>query len=90
MPTLRIPEALCRYARGEVALEVAGATVGEALLDAFERYPDLRTRLVDEAGLVRLHLAIFRNEEQLRREEAAAVPLGAGDSLTLLVAVGGG
>jgi len=87
---MRLPEALRRYAGGEVALEVAAATVGEALEEVFARHPDLRLRLVDHVGLVRSHLAVFRNEEQLRREEAAGVPLVAGDTLTLLVAVGGG
>jgi molybdopterin converting factor small subunit len=90
VPTLRIPDALRRYARGKAVLEVAGATVGEALQDVLERYPDLRIRLVDEAGSVRSHLAVFRNEEQLRRDEAAAVPLRPGDTLTLLLAVDGG
>ena len=90
VPTLRIPDALRRYTGGEVALELAAATVGEALEGAFRRHPCLRVRVVDEAGFVRSHLAVFCNEEQLRREEAAGVPLLAGDILTLLVAVGGG
>lgn len=71
-------------------LEVAGATVGEVLDDAFRRHPDLQIRLVDEAGVVRSHLAVFRNEEQLPREEASGEPLGPGDTLTLLLAVDGG
>lgn len=87
---MRLPEAFRRYTGGEVALEVAAATVGDALEEAFRRHPDLRLRLVDDLGLVRSHLAVFHNEEQLRREEAAGVPLVAGDTLTLLVAVGGG
>jgi len=87
---MRLPEAFRRFTGGEVALEVAVATVGEALEEVFARHPDLRLRLVDDVGLVRSHLAVFRNEEQLRREEAAGVPLMAGDTLTLLEAVGGG
>ncbi|MCU0280695.1 MAG: MoaD/ThiS family protein [Acidimicrobiia bacterium] len=90
MPTLRIPDALRRYAGGEAVLEAAGAMVGEVLDDAFRRHPDLQIRLVDEAGVVRSHLAVFRNEEQLPRERAAGEPLGPGDTLTLLLAVDGG
>ena len=90
MPTLRLPEVLCRYAGGAATLEVAGATVAEALADAFRRHPDLRIRLVDEAGAIHPHLAVFRNEAQLRRAGAAEAPLGPGDTLTLLVAVDGG
>ena len=90
MPTVRIPEALRRYTGGEASFPAAGATVGEVLQEAFRRHPDLRIRLVDEAGLVRSHLAVFRNEEQLRSEEASGEPLGPGDTLTLLLAVEGG
>ena len=87
---MRLPEALSRYAGGETALEVAGITVGEALEAAFRRHPDLRVRLVDEDGAIHPHLAVFRNESQLDRRAASAVPLEAGDILTLLVAVDGG
>lgn len=90
VPTLRIPDALRRYAGGEALLEAAGATVGEVLDDAFRRHPGLRIRLVDEAGVVRSHLAVFRNEGQLPREQAAGESLGPGDTLTLLLAVDGG
>jgi sulfur-carrier protein len=90
VPSLRIPDALRRYAGGEAVLEAAGATVGEVLDAAFRRHPHLQVRLVDESGVVRSHLAVFRNEEQLRREQAAAEPLGPGDTVTLLLAVDGG
>ena len=90
MPILRIPDALRRYAGGEAVLQATGATVGEVLDDAFHRHPDLQIRLVDEAGFVRSHLAVFCNEKQLRREEAAGEPVGPGDTVMLLVAVGGG
>lgn len=90
MPSLRIPDALRRYAGGEALLEATGATVGEVLDEAFRRHPDLQVRLVDEAGVVRSHLAVFRNEEQLPREAAGAETLGPGDTLTLLLAVDGG
>jgi len=90
VPTLRIPEALRRYAGGEVVLQVGGAAVGAALADAFARHPALRIRLVDESGRVHPHLAVFRNEEQLRREDADSAALGPDDTLTLLIAVDGG
>lgn len=90
VPTLRIPDALRRYAAGEAVFGATGATVGEVLDDAFRRHPDLRIRLVDEAGMVRSHLAVFRNEVQLPRERADGEPVDPGDTLTLLLAVDGG
>lgn len=69
---------------------MAGATVGAALADAFAGHPALRIRLVDEAGVIHPHLAVFCNDTQLRRDEAPDAPLGPGDTLTFLVAVDGG
>jgi len=90
MPSLRLPDALRRYAGGEVSLEVGGRTVAEALADAFVRHPDLRIRLVDESGRVHRHLVVFRNETELPRRGLEDTALEPGDTLTFLEAIGGG
>jgi sulfur-carrier protein len=90
VPVIRLPEALRRRTRAPAILEVAGTTVGEALEEALIRYPELRLRLVNEAGVVHSYLALFHNEVQLRRAEAGEVRLDPGDTLTVLEAVGGG
>jgi len=90
MPTLRLPDALRRYAGGDASFEVAGGTVAEALAAAFDTHPDLRLRLVDEAGRVHPYLAVFRNETELGRDRLAEVTLAPGDRLTFLEAIGGG
>ena len=90
MPSLRLPDALRRYTGGEVACEVGGETVAEALADAFRRHPDLRIRLVDEAGYVHRHLVVFRNETELARQGLEDAGLEPGDTLTFLEAIGGG
>jgi len=90
MPTVRIPDPLRRYAGGAASFEVGGATVEEALEDAFRLHPDLRSRIVDGEGRVHHHLLAFRNEAGLRREEIAGTALTPGDALTFLEAVGGG
>jgi molybdopterin synthase sulfur carrier subunit len=90
VPTIRVPDPLRRYAGGEAAFPVAGKTVAEALADAFRLHPDLRLRLVDEAGRVRPYLVVFRNDEELPREGVADASLDPGDTLTFLEAIGGG
>jgi len=90
VPTIRVPDALRRYAGGEAAFAVTGRTVGEALAEAFHLHPDLRLRLVDEAGRVRPYLVVFRNDEELPREGAEDAVVAPGDFLTFLEAIGGG
>jgi hypothetical protein len=90
MPTIRIPDPLRGYAGGAASFEVGGATVEEALADAFRLHPDLRSRIVDGQGRVHRHLLVFRNEAGLPREEIAGTTLAPGDAVTFLEAVGGG
>jgi molybdopterin synthase sulfur carrier subunit len=90
MPSLRLPDALRRYTGGEALVEVGGETVAEALAAAFDTYPDLRIRLVDEVGHVHRHLVAFHNEIELPREGLEDAGLEPGDTLTFLEAIGGG
>lgn len=90
MPTLRLPDGLRRYTGGEASIEVPGTTVAEALAAAFAAYPDLRLRLVNEAGRVHPYLAVFRNEAELGRDGLDEAVLAPGDRLTFLEAIGGG
>ncbi len=90
MPAIRVPDTLRRYAGGAASFPVAGRTVAEALAEAFRLHPDLRLRLVDEAGRVHRHLVVFRNETELPREGLEDTALAPDDSLTFLEAIGGG
>lgn len=90
MPVIRLPDPLRRYAGGAASFTVAGGTVEEALAEAFRLHPDLRVRLVDEAGRIRRHLVGFRNEQELSREGAEEATLAPDDVLVFLEAIGGG
>ena len=79
---VRIPPALERYLPGR-ELAVEAASVGEAL-DALPE--GLRTRVLDESGRVRSHLAIFVGE----RGATPADPLADGDLVEIVAAVEGG
>ena len=48
--TVQIPAVLRRYSAGEPDVPVEAATVGEALERLFERHPELRARVLDDAG----------------------------------------
>ena len=90
MPTLRLPDGLRRYTGGEASIEVPGATVAEALAAAFAAHPDLRLRLVDDAGRIHPYLAVFLNKAELGRDSLGEAVLAPGDTLTFLEAIGGG
>jgi molybdopterin converting factor small subunit len=90
MATILLPTLLRPDAAGAASVEVAGSTVGEAFDALFTAHPALRPRVLDRAGRFHRHLLVFHGDRRLPRGDWAAVPLAPGDSLRLLMAVGGG
>jgi molybdopterin molybdotransferase len=90
MVTILLPALLRPHAGGVASVEVAGSTVGEALEALFVAHPALRPRMLDRAGRIHRHLLVFHGDQRLPRGNWAATRLAAGDTLRLLVAVGGG
>lgn len=90
--TIQLPGPLVAFAggRGRVDLETSAATVGEALVLLWGRYPALRARVLNEQGRVRPHVNIFVGAESIRYTGDLATPLTDGAEITILPAVSGG
>ena len=86
---VRIPTILRPYTGGEKAVDGAGATLGALIDDLESRYPGLRERLVDEAGLRRF-VNVYLNDEDVRFLGGLDTAVADGDSVTILPAVAGG
>ena len=76
--------------RKQIELDSTPATVGEALALLWQLHVGLRDRVLNEQGQVRLHVNIFLNSENTRRQQSLATPLGDGDEITILPSVSGG
>lgn len=50
MPTVRIPKPFRQYTGGKAHVLANGSTVGQALNQLLQQYPDLRQRLYDDNG----------------------------------------
>lgn len=75
---------------GEVALQIAGDTVGAVLARLFEIHPTLRGYVVDERGAVRHHVALFVDGRSLARKTHLDHPLQPGSELHVMQALSGG
>ena len=75
---------------GEVALEVAGASVGAVLDGVFALYPNLRGFVVDEHGVVRHHVAVFVDGDAIRDKRTLTQPLGERAEFYVMQALSGG
>ena len=86
MITVRIPEALRRYARGKGEVQAEGETAGAAVRDAVRRRPGLAHRVLDERAELHPYLRLYRAGEPID----FATPVHDGDTVEIVAAVAGG
>ena len=89
MAQIRIPTPLRPYTGGNSAVAVSGTTVGTALNDLTDQYPDLRQHLFEGAQL-RSFVNIYLNQEDVRYLQGAETPLKEADTLLIIPSIAGG
>jgi molybdopterin converting factor small subunit len=75
---------------GQIVVDAAAKTVGEALGNLWRQHPGLRDRVVNEQGILRQHVNIFLNEDNVRRKQLLDTALPDNCEITILPAVSGG
>jgi molybdopterin converting factor small subunit len=93
MPVIfHIPGPLRAYTDGhpQVKIDASHATLRDALLALWSRYPGLRDRLATEQGEVREHINIFLGNENVRYLDGLATPVPNGAEITIVPAISGG
>ncbi len=69
---------------------VAGATVGDVFEAYFDEYPIVRGYVLDDAGAVRRHVAVFVNDDLVADRTALTDPVGDDDRVHVFQALSGG
>lgn len=90
MSTVRIPPVLRTATGGMKQVDVAGATVGEAVTALVAAYPALASRLLTADGSLNRFVNVYLNGTDIRHLQELATLLGDTDSLVLLPAMAGG
>jgi molybdopterin converting factor small subunit len=84
---VRLPDALVALFPGAPRrLEIAAATVGEAIDNLDRRWPGMRDRLCDSTPAIRRHINVFVQGERASLE----TPLEPGAEVFVLTAISGG
>ena len=89
MATVRIPTPLRPHAGGQDKAEMAGATVGEILVNLGTVFPPLRERLFDGEELRRF-VNVYLNNEDIRYLDDLATPVAENDEISIIPAIAGG
>ena len=76
--------------RGEVGVDGAAGTVGEALSLLWASCPAVRDRVMTELGEVRPHINIFVDGQSIRYSGGLETPVRDGAEISILPAVSGG
>jgi MoaD family protein len=87
---IHIPTPLRQYVNKQASVEVAGATVGEALNALVSAHPDLRKHLYTEDGKLRAFVNLYVNDEDIRYLQKEATALKDGDSISIVPSIAGG
>ena len=87
---VRVPTILRTYTDNQKAVQGAGDTIADLLLDLDTRYPGLRGRLVTDEGVLHRFVNVYVNDEDVRFLGALDAKLNDGDTVTILPAVAGG
>ena len=87
---VHLPLALRPEAGGAATVDVASASVRDALDALCRRYPTLRRHLFDEAGSLRPHVNVFVNSADVRSADGLDTSVAAGDEVHVVPSIAGG
>ncbi|HXY29321.1 MAG TPA: MoaD/ThiS family protein [Gemmatimonadaceae bacterium] len=88
--TITLPVVLAKLAKGERAHSASGATLGEAVADLAQRYPELAPRLRDERGEPYPYVTYYVNDEDARFHGGFGARVRDGDEVIVVPAIAGG
>ena len=78
------------YLDNQSEAAVQGETVIDALNNAVEKYPSLKTHIFDSNGKLRRHIHVFVNDENIKELKGLKTELKEEDRVTLLASISGG
>lgn len=90
MSTVRLPHVLRQQANGERAIEVDGATVGDAVQALVGRHPGLASQLLTPEGELHRFVNVYLNGRDVRYLGGLSTPVEDRDEIRLLPAIAGG
>jgi len=87
---VRVPTTLRTLTAGKSEVEVAGATVGEAIQALEAAHPGFTERLLDDDGKLRRFVNVFVADDDVRFLDGLDTKIPDGETLSIVPAVAGG
>jgi molybdopterin converting factor small subunit len=90
MPSIRVPSALRNFTKGAADVDVAGATVRDALAALESLHPGISARVLDGSGAVRPFIKIFVGSEDIGGLAGLDTEVAGRDEISIVPAIAGG
>ena len=90
MPSLRSPTPLRNYTDGQSEVKIEGGTVGEAMKNLLELYPNLKPHILNLDGQLRPFVNLFLNEDNIKDLHGLDTLLQENDRLMIIPSIAGG
>src|SRR3954453_20622453 len=90
MAKILIPTALRQFTEQSDAVEVSGATVGEALQDLTTKYPNIKKNLFNDQGKLRSFVNVYVNDEDIRFMDKDETELEGNETISIVPSIAGG
>jgi molybdopterin converting factor small subunit len=90
MAKIIIPTPLRQFVDKKDAVELPGATVGDALGALTSTYSSLRHHLYHDEGRLRSFVNVYVNDEDIRYLQKESTPLKDGDTVSIVPSIAGG
>jgi adenylyltransferase/sulfurtransferase len=78
------------YVGNQNAVDVDGATIGEALQNLVDRHPKLKEHLYGDEGKLRQFVNVYRNNDDIRYLDQDQTEIGPGDEVSIVPSIAGG
>jgi molybdopterin converting factor small subunit len=90
MPTIRIPSALRTLTGGASDIELAAASVRDALVELDRRHPGIAAKVLDSGGAVKPFIRIFVGADDIGGLDGLDTKVGDRDEIAIVPAIAGG
>lgn len=90
MAKIIIPTPLRKFTDNQSRFETSTTTVGAAVNDLVDTYPNLRSHLLDESGNIRSFIKIFVGEDDIKSLNQGETAVAEGTTISIIPAIAGG
>jgi sulfur-carrier protein adenylyltransferase/sulfurtransferase len=90
MAKILIPTALRQFTEQQDAVDIAGATVGEALIQLTAKYPNIKKNLFNDSGRLRSFVNVYVNDEDIRYLDKEQTELQGDETVSIVPSIAGG